>query len=180
MLLAGLSTQALSCACCKALRAVPWSKLFGYSLKLDLQAHQSGECSRSLRPGVRRQQATAEVGGLSSSEDEEESEGDDDDYLGEEEVMGSWQSSQAECSQQACSALGSSSVSSTSLSSEPLTTRWVLTPVLCDEMAGLREEERLQGQQEGRGAEGGGRGVEISHGCLEKIVLVVNIVSSSG
>ena len=86
-------------------------------------------------------------------------------------------------SQQHQEATSSSSSATLHASSSPSTlTRWILMPVLSEEIVGLREEERLSGRGRlddsihGMDSQEG----QIYEGCLAKIVVVVNIISASG
>lgn len=167
--------KALSCACSRALRAVSWPKLFGYSLKMDLQQQQP----KNRQQGERgRRESKSGRGGMGIEELPSSllaMELEVDDSNEEEE-----ETSHEAAPHHQHDAVSFSSSMACSFPPSTLS-RWVLIPVLSEEMLELREEERLSGrrrQEDNQYWEG--HSDVHSEGCLEKIILVVNIIGASG
>jgi hypothetical protein len=156
------NNKALSCVCSKALRSVQWPKLFGYSLKLD-QNKISSSCEK-----IHELMRQGDESGKETCEDD---------------ISDCWQTSQQLTHPSASHERGSNHTLAPPPPPPPppASTPWLLIPVLSEEIAGLRAEEKLQ-HQENHGFEipGGFIAGMPSDGCLQKIVFVVNIVGTSG
>ena len=154
------NNKALSCVCSKALRSVQWPKLFGYSLKLD-QNKISSSCEK-----IHELMRQGDESGKETCEDD---------------ISDCWQTSQQLTHPSASNERGSNHTLAPPPPPPPASTPWLLIPVLSEEIAGLRAEEKLQ-HQENHGFEKAGGFIAgmPSDGCLQKIVFVVNIVGTSG